>query len=580
MWSVVVAAVVMGIGALASPAWADSLATSGSPSPADTFDLDSSFVTGVDQITDFRWLPDGRMVIVSKSGTAYVRAAAGGPPAPVGTFAVDTGSEKGLLGVAVDPQFATNHRLYFYYSANGAAPVPGSDANRQRVVVRTLSAANQLGPETLLVQNLRGPANHDGGALDIGPDGYLYIGVGDTGNNSNTPPEPIYTPTNFYPTCLADDPTGHGGGNGKILRIALDGAIPPTNPLVGATDVTACGSGPATPISPGNLGAPRTEVYAWGFRNPFRLWVDPQTGKVWVGDVGEISYEEVDVVQPGRHHGWPWREGQHGWPLAKCQDVRIGTAQGGAPIQDEDCVEPVYYCRHDDTAGLDMTVDGGCDAISGGQIVDTCEWPAPFQGLYYFADNANGQLYAVTPNAARDGIVGGRIDIGSVAPDLPVALHTGTDGALYVAVFPNGGSSRIIRLAPKAPLVCSTTTTTTVGTTTTTTLDPCAGESGLPLAVCRLDAASTAPLCSSATIDATLASEIHARFAATAAIVRRAIDGTRPRRVKALLRRADTRLRTLVSKLRRANRRGFLDDACRGEIEALIAALRRAVAIP
>src|SRR5262249_56837433 len=117
-----------------------------------------------------------------------------------------------------------------------------------------------------------------GGGVEVGPDGYLYVGVGDTGNNSNTVPEPPYTPTNFYPTCLADDPTGHGAGNGKILRIALDGSIPASNPLVGATNVTACGAGPATPISPASLGAPRTEIYAWGVRNPFPPWVAPQAG--------------------------------------------------------------------------------------------------------------------------------------------------------------------------------------------------------------------------------------------------------------------------------------------------------------
>ena len=556
--------------ALGAPSWADSLSTSGSPSPQDTFDLDSSFVTGVDQITDFRWLPDGRMVILSKTGTAWVRPAPGGSLVPAGTFSVDTGSEKGLLGVAVDPQFIANGRLYFYYSADGSAPTPGDDANRHRVVRRVLSAGNQLGAETLLLQNLRGPANHDGGALDIGPDGYLYIGVGDTGNNSNTAAEPQYTPTNFYPTCLADHPTGHGAGNGKVLRIALDGTIPATNPLVGATNVTACGSGPATPISAGSLGAPRTEVYAWGFRNPFRLWVDPLTGKVWVGDVGEISYEEVDVVQPGRHHGWPWREGRHGWPVDKCRDVRVGTGGGGAPIQDQDCVEPVYYCRHDDTSSLDPNVDGGCDAITGGQIVDSCDWPASFRELYFFADNANGSLYALRPNASRDGIVGGRIDIGTVAPDFPVALRTGNDGALYIAIFPNGGSSRIVRIAPKAPTVCVTTTTTT-------TIAGCAGLAGAALVACELDAASTAPLCATTGLDATLANVIHRRFGGVAALVRRAGASARPRRRSGLLRRADGRLGMLLARVGRAARRGVLDPDCRAEIEASIAMLRQAV---
>jgi glucose/arabinose dehydrogenase len=562
--------------ALARASAADVLSTTGSPSPADAFDLDSSFVTSDDPITDFRWLDDGRLVIVAKTGTVWVRPAGGGALVSAGAFSVDTSSEKGLLGVAVDPQFAQNGRLYFYYSADAGAPLPGTDADRHRVVVRTLSGANQLGAETLLLHGLRGPANHDGGALDVGPDGYLYVGVGDTGNNSNTVPEPPYTPTNFYPTCLADDPTGHGAGNGKILRIALDGSIPASNPLVGATNVTACGSGPATAISPANVGAPRTEVYAWGFRNPFRLWVDPQTGKVWVGDVGEISYEEVDVVVPGRHHGWPWREGVHGWPTTKCTDVRIGTAGGGAPIHDEDCVEPVYSCRHDDTGGLDQSLDGGCDAITGGQIVDSCDWPPPFRGRYYFADNANGSLYALTPNATRDGIVGGRVDVGSVAPDIPVALRTGPDGALYVAVFPASGTSRVVRIAPKAPVVCTTTTTTTLGgPTTTTTLDPCPGLAGAPRVACRLDAAGTAPLCVG---DATLAEAIHARFRAAADLVRRATTATRPRRARTLLHRADARLRTIVSRVRRAARRGIVGDICRVEIEALVASLRLTIA--
>jgi glucose/arabinose dehydrogenase len=461
------AAATLAVCALARASFADSLSTAGSPSPADTFDLDSSFVTGINEITDFRWLPDGRVVILAKTGETYVRPAGGGALVTAGTFSVHTDSDNGLLGLAVDPDFATNHRLYFYYSADASAPVPGTDANRQRVVVRTLSDADQLGPETLLLENLRGPSDHDGGSLEIGTDGLLYIGVGDAGNDLFMPAEPAYTPGNFYPTCLADDPTQFGAGNGKILRIALDGTIPDSNPLVDATNVTKCGPTPATPISPTSLGTPRPEVYAWGFRNPWRIWIDPQTSKLWVADVGDISYEELDIVEPGRHYGWPWREGIHGWPITKCQDVRVGTAAGGAPIQDQDCVDPIYSCRHDDTPGLDQSLDGGCDSITGGQIVDTCSWPAAYRGLYYFADNANGSLWAIPPNAARDGIGGSRIDIGSVAPDIPVSVRTGNDGALYVAVFPGSTVSRIVRIAPKSPVACSTTTTTSPTTTST-----------------------------------------------------------------------------------------------------------------
>src|SRR5262245_17200323 len=97
------------------PANADQLSTDGDPSPAATFDLDSNFVTGVANVTDFRWLPDGRLVIITKPGTAFVRPAGGGSLVTAGTFTVDSGSEKGLLGVAVHPDFATNHLLIFYY---------------------------------------------------------------------------------------------------------------------------------------------------------------------------------------------------------------------------------------------------------------------------------------------------------------------------------------------------------------------------------------------------------------------------------------------------------------------------------
>jgi glucose/arabinose dehydrogenase len=577
MWWMAVVAAGLVCRGLAGSAWADSLATTGDPSPAETFDLDSSFVTGMGQVTDFRWLPDGRMVIIEKTGAVYVRPAGGGSPAAAGTFSVDTESEKGLLGVAVDPQFTTNQRLYFYYSAGAAAPVPGDDINRHRVVVRVLSADDQLGSETLLLQNLRGPSNHDGGALEVGLDGYLYVGVGDSGSNPEMVPEPPYTPTNFFPTCLADHPEGLGAGSGKILRIGLDGSIPPTNPLVGATNVTACPEFPAIPISDAALGSPRLDVFAWGFRNPFRLWADPRTGLLWVGDVGEISYEEIDVVRPGRHYGWPWREGGHGWPVEKCRDVRIGTAAGGAPIRDGDCVEPVYFCRHDGTANLDQTVPSGCHSIAGGQIVEQCNWPAAFRGLYYFADSISGGLYALTPTEARDGIVGARIDVGTIEAGLPVALRTGGDGALYVAVYPNGGPGRIVRMAPKTPAGCEATTTTAVGTSTTSTtlVEECAGQTGAREVACRLDDASAGPYCTNEMVAPGLTRVLRKRLASAAHLVRRAATS---RRAGALLRRADRRLQTLASKVQRAVSKHVLTADCAAEIDALIAGLRRAVA--
>jgi glucose/arabinose dehydrogenase len=464
------------VGVAVASAHADTLSTAGTPSPADTFTIDEDFVSGTGLTTDFRFLPDGRMVIINKLGNVFVRPAGGGALVLAGSFDVDTDTEKGLLGIAVHPDFATNHQLFFYYSADEA-----TDAERNRVVMRTLGDDGQLSDEeTPIVTGLRGPANHDGGALDVGPDGYLYVGVGDTGCNSNMSTEPPYTPTNYYATCLADDATSNGGGNGKILRVALDGSIPPTNPLVGATNVSACGGSCSEAIDPGMLDDARPDVFAWGFRNPFRLWVDPRTGLVWAGDVGEITYEEVDIVRGGRHYGWPWREGAKGHAVTTCRTVRVGTTTTGDPIMDQDCVEPVYYCRHNNPEA-DQNVDGGCTAITGGQIVDTCTWPAPFRGRYVFGDSSTSSLWTLVPNGTRDGIVGGRADFATI-DGAPVAIRTGNDGALYVAVLPD----RIVRIAPIAPVAC---TDGCLSDAQCDDGDACTTDSCLPTAsLCRHDA--------------------------------------------------------------------------------------------
>src|SRR5262249_58009276 len=127
--------------------------------------------------------------------------------------------------------------------------------------------------------------------------------------------------TNWIGTCLTT-------ANGKVLRINLDGTIPADNPLVG-TQVPACDGSPGSQPDPSNVtGTPRTEIWSWGFRNPFRFSFDPQTGRLWLVDVGEVSYEEVDLVGKGQHYGWPWRGGAFGYPGTVCDN--LGANGGGA----------------------------------------------------------------------------------------------------------------------------------------------------------------------------------------------------------------------------------------------------------
>jgi len=421
---------------LAAPApRAQTLATG---APADTFAF-TTHATGLGQLTDFRFLPDGRIVLVSKTGEVRIRLT-DGTLVNAGSFPVDTESEKGLLGVEVHPSFATNSTLFFYYSRSDGSG--GTDLDRHRIVTLVLGTDNKIDvtKEVILVRNLRGPANHDGGALALSKDGTkLLIGVGDTGCNKS--PDPPNPPGNYFGTCLTN-------GNGKILRINLDGTIPTDNPLSSETAVTACGT--SCGAAPSGTAAPRKDIWAWGLRNPFRIWTDPVTGNLWVGDVGEGSWEEIDVMTTGgKHHGWPWREGAHGWPATKCTETVPNKGN---------CVDPVHEQAH---------ASGSVTSITGGSIVDHCSWPTAFRGLYYFGDNATGKMWTVQPNGARDGVVAGsQKDFGSVGS--PVSIRPGPDGALYVASL--GG--RLIRFAPKAPVTCDTdagvTDTGTPGTDTGT----------------------------------------------------------------------------------------------------------------
>ncbi|HYX93089.1 MAG TPA: PQQ-dependent sugar dehydrogenase [Myxococcaceae bacterium] len=375
------------------------------------------------EVTDFRFLPDGRAVIVEKNGAVRIRNS-NGSLTLAGTLPVDSGGEKGLLGVEVDPAFAANGFLYFFLSASDAAG--GSDLDRQRVSRFTLRSDGvlDLDSELVLVRNLRGNANV-GGALAMGPEGVLYIGAGDGACDSGSP--------SWSASCLTN-------GNGKILRVNLDGTIPPDNPLLGRTAVTACGINCAVAPSPAVTGAPREEIWAWGLRNPWRMSFDARTGRLWVGDVGdgEAAHEELNIVQKGKHYGWPLRDGATGQAASQCGTLTPGSA---------DCADPVYFCQHGVASG---GVDGDCESITGGRVVDSCTWPAPWRGRYFFGDKRNGLIWALPLNVVRDGVAGPREEFGMLANGTPASFRVGPDGNLYIAAFaPIGGG--IVRIAPIAP---------------------------------------------------------------------------------------------------------------------------------
>jgi glucose/arabinose dehydrogenase len=384
----------LGLVLAAVPAQAATLATEA----AAAFDVENDFMPGVNDATDVAVLPDGRVVIIERTGGVLIKTP-GVEELAQSSVTVNSGhGEQGLLGVVADPGFATNQYLYFYASAGADA------ANRHQIQRYKLGANGMLTDKKIVVEmGLKGPANHNGGALDI-YQGNLYIGVGDTGAN-NTPP------TNRFSSCL-------NIANGKVLRVSLAeatlGQPVADNPLMAEAMVTGCDS------TGGDfaLRAPEKRIFAWGFRNPFRLWVDPTNGNVWVGDVGEGSFEEVGIVRKGSHAGYPFREGK------KPYDEEFhpeGACMGMTPATP--CVEPLYDWV--------TNPDGGGGTAIGGRILDGCDWPAAWKSRYIFGDHEQGKVWTLGVNGSRDGMVAGSVKE-FASTDSIRALRIGTDNALYM----------------------------------------------------------------------------------------------------------------------------------------------------
>jgi glucose/arabinose dehydrogenase len=245
-------------------------ALSGPPTRAAT--LPSGFTetlvaSGLSSPTAMQFAPDGRLFVAEQGGRLRVIRDGALLPTPFLTVTVSSSGERGLLGVAFDPQFATNQFVYVYYTAttptihnrisrftaNGDVAVPGSEFIL--LELDTLSSAT----------------NHNGGALAFGPDGKLYAAVGENANGANA-----QTLSNLL---------------GKILRLNKDGTIPNDNPFLG----TATGRNQA--------------IYALGLRNPFTFAFNPGLSQFFINDVGQNTWEEINDGIAGANYGWPTTEG-------------------------------------------------------------------------------------------------------------------------------------------------------------------------------------------------------------------------------------------------------------------------------
>ncbi|MDT8385526.1 MAG: PQQ-dependent sugar dehydrogenase [Gammaproteobacteria bacterium] len=245
-------------------------------------------------------------------------------------------SEAGLLGMALDPGFAQTGRVYFSYTRPGSPLTAPLTSVLSRWQSRDGGQSVDPASEQILLQVEQPYRNHNGGHVHFGPDGFLYWGLGDGG--------------------AAGDPKGNGQDTrtllGSLLRLDVSGdggyRIPPGNPFV--------------------KGGGRPEIFAYGLRNPWRWSFDRRSGDLWLADVGQNAWEEINLIQLGGNYGWNLREGAHCY---------------SADCRRDDLLEPVAEYSHAE----------GC-SVTGGYVYRGDAVPA-LQGVYLFGDYCSGRIWGL-----------------------------------------------------------------------------------------------------------------------------------------------------------------------------------------
>ena len=322
--------------------------------------------------TALAFLPNGTLLVTGRKGK--VRVIKNGTTL-LGGAAIDLTSkvcperERGLLGIAVDPDFNSNKQVYLFYTRKHANcafhDVTGA---KNRVSRFTYNTANDtMSDEVVLVDHmLSWHGWHNGGDLQFGKDGYLYLGVGDSGAK--------YGGSN----------TGWGNDNsrfksiltGKVLRVdKMTGAPAPGNPFMGAGS-RRCGN-PAEPASyPMDNSKPCQETFAWGLRNPFRIPFKPGTNTFFINEVGQdigSDWEEINEGKSGADYGWNRNQGKTG---------------------DAQTTSPIYAYEIGDEVG-----GSACRCITGGTFVPASTWPSSYENSYLFGDYTCGVMFKLTKQA-------------------------------------------------------------------------------------------------------------------------------------------------------------------------------------
>lgn len=305
----------------------------------------------------------------------------------------DNQNEEGLLGFAFHPNYKKNGEFFVYYTSAEADHL--SKISRFKVSQSDPNVADPESEEVIL--RIPQPFwNHNGGTLEFGPDGFLYIGLGDGGSGN--------------------DPNGNGQNLttllGSILRIDVDQkskdrnySIPADNPFVGK-EVPAGPRGAMVPA--------KEEIYAYGVRNIWRMSFDSKTGTLWAADVGQNLWEEINIIKSGGNYGWNVREGKH-W-----------FRPDGNDAPRKDLIDPVFEYHH----SVGKSITGGT-VYRGNRVPELV-------GKYVYADYVTGRLWALDYDEAAEKVkanysLSGIDSDGDGKPETLPVMSFGTDeaGDLY-----------------------------------------------------------------------------------------------------------------------------------------------------
>ncbi|NSL88697.1 DNRLRE domain-containing protein [Chitinophaga sp. Mgbs1] len=344
---------------------------------------------GISSPTAMAFIPDGRILVCQEGGQLRVIKNGSLLSAPAVSLSVNSSGERGLIGVAVDPNFATNKYIYLYYTHTS-----GPHNRVSRFTMNGDVAGAEL---AILDLPTLSAIYHNGGGLSFGNDGKLYVSVGDNkvGNNASN--------LDSY--------------MGKVLRINTDGTVPAGNPFSG--------------------GAQRSRVWAYGLRNPFTNSIDPVSGKIFVNDVGESTWEEInDATTGGRNFGWSTQEGN-------CS----GSCSG--------LTNPLYLYR---TNRDGNPPDGQGCAINGGTFFNSAisNYPSTYNGKYFFLDYCGGWINYINPASPT------RTAFGTGLGGGMVYIKQGTDGNLYYLSRDNSALYKIVYTGTQAPVISTQPKNTTV----------------------------------------------------------------------------------------------------------------------